>query len=167
MDDSFSAIYDAYGSMVAVTARRIVSDRDIAEDVCQDTWITAFVRLREVRDASRLPVWLHRVAVHSALQRLRSDNRRSRLAERLSRSQSCVYPRDVCFEVDVARALEQLPRRMRAVVVLRLEGWTFAECADELGITVGTAKSQFHKAALRLRPLLLRSLPAQRGYDAA
>jgi RNA polymerase sigma-70 factor (ECF subfamily) len=59
------------------------------------------------------------------------------------------------LRMDFERALEHLPPRAREVFVLYdVEGFPHDEIADRLGITVGTSKSQLHRARMLLRPHL-------------
>lgn len=64
-------------------------------------------------------------------------------------------PDDTLLRLRLEKAMQQLPERMRQVLVLHdVEGYTHEDIADFLGITSGTSKSQLFKARARMRELL-------------
>jgi RNA polymerase sigma factor (sigma-70 family) len=121
-----------------------------AEDAVQEALVRAWMRSERGERVESLPAWV--VAV--ALNETRSGWRRA-LAERRARrrlperSVSVVAPSE--DHIDVARALEALPRRQREVAVLRyLLEMSTAEVAAALGITQGTVKSSLARARAHL-----------------
>src|SRR5215469_17030046 len=103
-----------YGKVVAV-ANRVLADRTEAEDVAQEVFIDFHRKHRP--DASYAPVWLHRAAVHTALNRIRSRRRRERreIADARTQDRPVVDPQQM-VEVEedrrlVREALTRLPAK--------------------------------------------------------
>ena len=155
------ALYDAHRVSVYSTIRRLVDDPALADDVSQETWIRAFRRLSSFRGDSAFSLWVHRIAVNSALYARRAFLRRERVQEPLLDAHAVpsvqlerVEQRFLSERIDAA--VRQLPARMRAVIVLHdIEGHTHQEIAHILSISPGTSKSQLSKARVQLRRLLV------------
>jgi len=151
-----AALYEAHCGRVYSVVRRVVGDDHLAEDVSQDAWVRAFEKLHLFRGDSSFGTWMHRLAVNSALNRLRRQSRRPDVeaaAEKISGPQ----PMDeaVLNQKLLGQALDRLSPGYRTVLVLHdVEGLTHDEIAERMGVTVGTSKSQLHKARARMRDLL-------------
>ncbi|HVL82636.1 MAG TPA: SigE family RNA polymerase sigma factor [Actinomycetota bacterium] len=143
---------EEYGRVVRV-AFLIVQDRHAAEELAQEAFVRVWRRWGAVRDPEAAAAFLRRTVVNLA----RSKIRRLVLERRVASEQrrSGVSEPDAAPRLDALRALRALPVRQRACVVLRYyEDMTEAETAAALGISVGTVKSQTHKALKRLATLL-------------
>ncbi len=129
-----------------------------ADDVLQEVFIKAWRALPQFRFESALGTWLHRMAVNTALMELRA---RSASFDRETDDEGIdllAAPEGAgghALRLDLEKALEVLPPRARAVLVLHdIEGWKHHEIADELGIAVGSSKAQLHRARGLLRARL-------------
>jgi RNA polymerase sigma-70 factor (ECF subfamily) len=126
-----------YGRVVAA-ANRVLADRAEAEDVAQEVFLD-FHR-RHPADAPYGPAWLHRAAVHTALNRIRSRRRRERReqAELGSRPPSTADPQDLVVAAAergrVRRALARLPLKSASVLALRYSGLSYVEVGAALGV---------------------------------
>lgn len=141
-------------------ARRLVSDEDDAREVVQEAYLRAFRSIRRFRGDAQFTTWLYRITANCAATHL---GRRRRTRHELLDDDAAVpdgHPdRDPALAVDgsllrarVESAIEDLPPRLRAVVVLRdLYDLNHAEIADELGISESAAKVRLHRARRRLR----------------
>ncbi|MCL7713284.1 RNA polymerase sigma factor [Stenotrophomonas mori] len=130
-----------------------------AEDALQDTFILAWRRLPQFRFESALGTWLHRLAVNTALMELRASapfealDAGAEAMEALERMPAATRCR--ATGMDLERALETLPPRARAVLVLHdIEGWKHQEIAEELRMAVGSSKAQLHRARALMRARL-------------
>lgn len=156
---AFERLYRRHVGHVYALALRMVGAEE-AEDLVQEVFIRAWSKLRLFKGESRFGTWLHRLAVNHILSRRsfwrKRDARRvpwAGVVERL------VAPRKrvSAAALDLEQALERLPTRARQVFVLYdVEGWPHDEVAEALGITVGTSKSQLHRARMLLREELSR-----------
>lgn len=149
-------------------ATRLTGNPSDAEDLTQEV----FVRALTAGDALRpdaVEGWLHRVTTNLFLDHAR---RRSRVrvdpwGEHLEARVRPAAAADVLlmgatFESDVEAALEALAPNVRAVVVLvDLEGLSYAEAASVLGLKVGTVRSRLHRGRSQLRRALAHRDPAR------
>ena len=122
-----------------------------AEDAVQEALVRAWMRSERGERVESLPAWVAAVALNqtrSGWRRAMAERRaRRRLPERWSSGPAAPIEE----HVDVARALEALPRRQREVAVLRyLLEMSTAEVAATLGITQGTVKSSLARARAHL-----------------
>ncbi|MDT8435728.1 MAG: sigma-70 family RNA polymerase sigma factor [Gemmatimonadota bacterium] len=149
-------LYAAHAGRVFSVVRRLVGDDHAAEDVAHDAWLRAFDRLGTFRGDAAFGTWMHRLAVNTALNALRRSGRRPEV-EQGAPAPAQRSPGDGAMLTQrvLERAIDRLPEGYRRVLVLHdVEGWTHEEIAQRLGVTVGTSKSQLHKARARMRDLL-------------
>lgn len=141
-------------------ALRLTANRELAADVAQEAFIRAWRSLPGFRGEAAFSTWLHRITVNTAWTSLRKWKDKS--THSLDTIVDLTDPRfddDAMDMFDVRAhiksALERLPYGQRAVVVLKdVYGWSHAEVAESLGITVTACKVRLHRAHLRLASVL-------------
>ena len=159
-----------YAPRVYAIAIRMLNDPDDAEEVLQETFISACKNINKFEERSALGTWLHRIATNAALMHLRKRKHREvSLDEPIEvRGGDDIYrevqdwtlaPDDHAMNSEVRdvleKAISELPDTLRTVFILReIEGYSTEETANILGISVSAAKVRLHRARLRLRELL-------------
>jgi RNA polymerase sigma-70 factor (ECF subfamily) len=133
-----------------------------AEDLTQDVFVLVFRKLASFRGESAFTTWLHRLTVNQVLMHFRKNHvRKEQLTEdgeiplekivdgnKFNRS-------PVLDRLALDEAIVQLPDGYRIVFVLHdVEGLEHSEIASLLGCSIGTSKSQLHRARMRMRLLL-------------
>ena len=125
-----------------------------AEDAVQEALVRAWMRSERGEQVESLPAWVAAVALNLTRSGWRRTMAERRARRRFPERSSMVSPPSE-EHVDVARALEALPRRQREVAVLRyLLEMSTAEVAATLGITEGTVKSSLARARAHLAEAL-------------
>lgn len=130
-----------------------------AEDALQEAFLQAWKALPGFRFDSSLGTWLHRLGVNAALMDLRANatEQACDAGDAGWESVAALASVDRCAgtTLDLERALETLPPRARAVLVLHdIEGWKHHEIAEQLQMAVGSSKAQLHRARGLLRARL-------------
>ncbi len=146
----------------AVLGRLLDDERDV-DEAAQDTFVQAWKGLDRFRGDAAPFTWLYRIAVNEALQRTRRKRLDTSPLDEMPdvdvRAAPAVgrpVPADVEAEnreavAFLAARLRALRFEMRAPLVLRdIEGWSYQEVADTLGLTVPAAKSRIHRGRMRL-----------------
>lgn len=131
-------------------------DGALAEDLLQEAFIRAWLKLDSFRGESRFLTWLHRLSANVALSdrriRIKRVEREAPLegaAERTASGAKDVYAGD---RMDLEQAIARLPERARTVLVLfDVEGYSHAEIAELAGMAVGSSKAQLHRARRLVR----------------
>jgi len=121
---------------------------DTAEDVVQDTYLTARARLAQLRDPAALEAWLARICVHRSFRIKRRGRRLQELLGSIpfARSTSAGSGR-----LELQELVDRLPPRERAVVVLQHGyGYTLAEVAQLVGISHANARQIASRTRARL-----------------
>ena len=139
-----------------------------AEDVAQDAMLRAYRNFHRLRDRERFRGWLVRTTWRLALDRVRAAGRRERRERAAMESYSETHVESMAasreFERHVAAALDQLPEKLRIVMVLAaIEGHNTREVANLLGLPEGTVKSRLFLARKRMAEdlkWLVKSTPA-------
>jgi len=163
-EDALEALYDRYGALIYTLALRIVGEREIAQEVLQDTFMRCWEGA-EHYDPSRgaLPGWLMGIARNRAIDTLRSHQHQARLRERepLPESDSPDEPgiadssEEVALRQSVRAALGELPPGQRQAIELAYYGGlTQAEIAHQVGKPLGTVKTHMRAGMEKLRGLL-------------
>jgi RNA polymerase sigma-70 factor (ECF subfamily) len=159
-----------YQRMVFQLGIHLLGDAQEAMDLSQEVFLRVFRTLSQFRGQSSLRTWIYRIALNQASNRQRWWRRRFKshqvaLDEHvashgdLSESRSYALPDQVLQQNETAdrvwRALAGLPFDQRAAIVLReIDGLSYDEIAESLGIAVGTVKSRLARARLNLRGAL-------------
>jgi RNA polymerase sigma-70 factor (ECF subfamily) len=154
-----SLIRNHTAPLLRYVTRLTFNDRQLAEDIVQETFLRVWKRPDVVNDRyASLGPWLFTVA-----RNLVNDHKRVRAARpvEINDSELASYPaeRDLIDETLVAQAVRQAMARLtpeHRTVLLQIyhRGLTFADVAQELGIPVGTVKSRTHYALRSLRAVL-------------
>ena len=157
---------------VYAVALGIVKDRDLAWDVSQEAFVRVHTHLEGFRDESSFATWVHRITAHLAIDALRRERpgRRNDVADVPEESlrdaapgvlatalgtdpQETVLRRELSDRI--GEALDQLPEAHRAILVLReMDGLSYEELAERLGIPKGTVMSRLFHARRKMQALL-------------
>ena len=163
---AFEQIYRLHHRRVYNVAARVLGNPTIAEDIAQEVFIRAFERGSQFRGDSKLSTWFYRLTVNACLSHMRrksgvSLDEHPLLAETIERA----IPADSTLRPALEQAIQSLPPGYRTCVVLHdIEGLEHEEIAKLTGVSVGTSKSQLHKARAKLRELLAPAMEAERRY---
>ena len=174
--DKFEELYLTYRSHVWALCLRMTRNPDDAEDLTQETFVRMFQKLNTFRGESAFCTWLRQIAIHVVLQRFQkaSWRRETPMEEVTSPDPISGCPHKVEFgkadtrlleaidRIRLQRAISQLPPGFRAVLILHdIEGYGHVEISELMGCSIGTSKSQLHKARLKMRELLQQTMPGQ------
>lgn len=154
----------AYQHRVFGVALRMLGNRAEAEEIAQETFLRAHRALPEFRGGACLHTWLYAIASRLCLNRLASADRRllrgddEALATAPSGEPSAAAVLERAeLDAAVREAIAALPDERRIVVVLRdVEGLSYEEIAEALGLEPGTVRSRLHRARLDLKAKLER-----------
>ncbi len=168
--EAFNQLVLSYQDRVFSLAARILGDEDVADDVTQNTFLSAFLNLPRFRNGS-FRSWLFRIATnlcydvhrrhkrHPVLSIEDKDLAEEKLLPLYDFSGSSVFPETAVEGLELKRAVQhainQLDEDQRTVVVLvDIQEFDYQETAQILGIPMGTVKSRLSRARLRLTQLL-------------
>ncbi len=165
-DDCFGILYSLHKRRVYSLGLRMIGNVDAAEDVTQEVFLQLYRKIVSFRGDSSFATWLHRVTVNIILMRFRKKGLiEVSLEETLGSTEDGDQKREFGSEdkhlagsidrVILERVIESLPPGYRIIFVLHdVEGYEHKEIAEMLGCTIGTTKSQLHKARMKLREVL-------------
>jgi RNA polymerase sigma-70 factor, ECF subfamily len=175
---AFEQLFQRYTARIFRVAMNITSSREDAEDIVQDAFLKAFQHLHRFEERSLFSTWLTRIAVNSALMKLRSSRRAtivsmdeesdegSTLADKVADwkpNPEQLYSRGELKAI-LQRALTSLPHSYRIVFWLRdVEGVSIADTAEMLELSVPNVKARLFRARLKLREHLSRNF--ERGRN--
>lgn len=165
--DAFAALFDQYKKRVYSICLLMTGDAADAEDAAQDAFLRVFRRLNTFRGDAAFSTWLYRVVVNTVLMRLRKHELQQVSYDNPLYLESSSVERDfgrtdlrlagTLDRITLARAIQELPPGYRTVFILHdVQGYEHHEITRMLHCSLGTSKSQLHKARLRIRELLLK-----------
>jgi RNA polymerase sigma-70 factor, ECF subfamily len=165
---SFEELFKLHQGKVYAVCLRMTGNTAEAEDLSQEVFVQVFRKLGTFRGESAFSTWLHRLTVNQVLMYFRkSRRRRERLTEDGELPELTIKGRNVLTSLPLldrlalGEAIVKLSPGYRIVFLLHdVEGLQHAEIAHILGCSVGTSKSQLHKARMKMRRLLRQSPPA-------
>lgn len=149
-------LYRTFSKDLFKVCRLYGTDTEDAEDMLHDAFMHIFKNIGSYNFTGSFEGWLRRVTVNSCLQAIRKRKNFSQLSE------IAVYDTPEEEEVEtrlpfgaILEEINRLPQKAGLVLKLyALEGWSHAEIAEELEITVGTSKSQLNYARSVLKQKL-------------
>jgi RNA polymerase sigma-70 factor (ECF subfamily) len=164
-----SRAWDEYvrqnGRRLFVVAYRILRDEAAAADACQQALCRAWACRAQLRDPGALGAWIHRAVTNECYGLLRKRRLRDGLSlDRQGEPGARGAPPQQAWEHgrDIQEALDALPAKTRAVVVLRLvHGYSGNEASECLGVGASEISRRLHEGMESLRRLLRAGLPGQ------
>ncbi len=142
-------LYQQYSKAMYNIASRFLNNKMDAEDILQESFVTAFNRMGELKNKDAFGGWLKRIVINNCISLQRKQMIQfEEIDEQKQGEEDELY--DEGPELDPAvvhRAIKDLPAKGRTVLVLRaLEGYSHKEIAETLGVTVSTSKTQYSRA---------------------
>ncbi|MEX0702682.1 MAG: sigma-70 family RNA polymerase sigma factor [Planctomycetales bacterium] len=161
---AFGELVRRYERRVVRVIRRFVRDRDLADDLAQETFLRAYEKLDQFDPSRRFGPWLFRIGVNLTLDHLRKRKRRGRFAlfsEKTSGpppDPGIADPRERReLNQEVRAVLERVPEKYRTVLVLRdLENFSTSEIAAILDRKEATIRWRLAEARQRFKGLWLK-----------
>jgi RNA polymerase sigma factor (sigma-70 family) len=145
-------------------AYRLTGSESDAEDLTQDTFCKAQMKLAQLRDPARAKNWLFSILSRTFLQRIRTDRRHTVLALEVVGDVPEALP-DPLPDVDpeqLQRALNELPEVFRTAILLYyFEEFSYRDIAEQMDLPLGTVMSRLARAKAHLRARLLQPVLAE------
>ena len=163
---AFNFIVQRYQSQVLNLSARIIGDRGRAEDVTQETFISAYQAIGRFRGGS-LRAWLMRIAANASRDSLRGSRRRPEQSLDESLESPSFQPASAEaspeehaerseLNAELQKAILALSDDQRAVLVLiDVQGFSYEETTESVGASIGTVKSRLNRARRRVRDILM------------
>jgi len=159
---AFEELYQRHHRRVFNLCFRMTNNVAEAEDLTQEVFIQLYHKAGTFRGDSAFTTWLHRLTINKVLMHFRCNKvRRDQptldgvLPEPEIRDARYYGPALALDSLTLKQLIVQLPPGYRAALILHdIEGYNHNETAQIMGISVGTTKSQLHKARKRLQSLL-------------
>lgn len=156
-----------YGKMLGA-CMRYSKDREEARDILQDGFLKVFTNIRSYTGTGSFEGWIRRVIINTALDYIRKNRKMIQYAnsdyveenaEEIKEEDDSEYL-NISTE-EIMKAVQQLPTAYRTVFnMFVVDGFSHQEIADQLGINIGTSKSNLSKAKVHLKNHLARAIKA-------
>jgi len=167
-ETDFDKLYSECGGRVFNTLLFMLGNRQDAEDVFQEVFLRAYAGLEGFRGKAELSTWLYSIAMNAARGFLKQRSRRLRLAAGLSPEElemmgrlagggdvEKVYSRKEINGALRKALLNLSPDFREAFVLNQIEGCSYKETAEIMGVSIGTVESRLFRAKEQLRKELI------------
>lgn len=160
-DEARSMLYEQFAQKMFSICVRMTGNRPDAEDILQESFITAFNSLHQLREQHLFEPWLRRIIVNECIRHVKKVVRWQPVDEEfmnLPNAESDNWLQGISFE-QIHQEIKALPGGCREVFNLYvIENYSHQQIADALEITLSTSKSQYHRARQLLKERLLKQL---------
>lgn len=164
-NEAFDELLNRYKSKLFGYIFQVVKDRDLADDIFQETFVKAIMTIRQGRyqESGRFGAWLCRIARNLAVDFFRqekseasvsTDESECDILNRKDLAEATIEEQliDVQIEEDVRRLVKHLPDAQREVVEMRFYAdLSFKEIAERTGVSINTALGRMRYALMNLR----------------
>lgn len=165
-------LIDLYGRDLHGYLWRLLGGAEEAQDALQDTYLRALRGLPRLRQPDRARAWLYRIATHVAFTEIRRLRKKQQSLEPLDESLAGAQgpeatSDDVARLAEVRRAVEALPPKQRAALMMRkYQQMEYAEVGDALGCSPQAARAHVYQALRKVRARFAAT-EAERPKEAA
>jgi len=154
--NAFSLLYEKYKRRFLLTCVRYIKRRSEAEDCLQDAFIAIYKDLNKFdSNKGQFYTWANRIVINICLQRLRKKSVLNAFQDIFDYSHSISVDEEAIANLglqEITKIIQQLPKGYRTVFNMYIiDGYSHKEISDQLGISVGTSKSQLNRAKKLLK----------------
>ena len=161
-ESAFTKLYKLYKSNIWFTIYNIVKNTDIADDLTSVVFTKAYQKLDSYVQHISFEMWLKTIAINTAIDYIRSSKNEKQNHyidsedNYIQLDSNDLSPEEVIMKQETVEqlkvALHKLRSKYRNILELRyFKGLSYEELATELGVPIGTVKSDLNKAKKRLR----------------
>ncbi len=149
---AFRQLYDKYKQPLYRTAVAICNDPADAEDILQDSFVKIFYKIGTLRNPAFLEGWMYRIVINAAKSATKSRHRKW---DEIEDGSLLSHPEKDSQWHQLTQALQRLSLGYRNVFILiAIQELPQEKVANILGISIGTVKSQYHRARKKLQKIL-------------
>jgi RNA polymerase sigma factor (sigma-70 family) len=152
-DEAFCSLVRKYANAVYGVAYHSVGDFHQAQDIAQEVFLTAYLKLHTLKEPEKVGSWLYGITKHRSLDWHRANGRR----QEYELGDTMYAPiADLDTQISVRNALNTLPKQTRLLVTLyHIAGYKTKELANFLGISTEAVESRLRRARKTLKKELL------------
>lgn len=160
-NDAFSSLVRMHQAKIRSYLLRLCRNYDLADDIAQETFLTAFHKLNSYKGEGNFSGWLFRIAHNCFLQHLRKTKRRTEITDQYGSQQELQneqYESISTEQMDLEQAIAQLnPDETATITLCHSYGFSHREVSDILDMPLGSVKSNISRGKSKLREILTKT----------
>jgi RNA polymerase sigma factor (sigma-70 family) len=153
---AFKKLYELYAKAMFNISFRIINKREEAEDILQESFLSAFNNINQFEGKVSFGAWLKRIVINKSISVLKENSKTMLLTEEHQVVEEPIPEDDFEYTIDmVNQSIRELADGYRIIVSLFLfDNYSHKMIAKELGISESTSKSQYSRGRKKLAELL-------------
>ena len=156
---AFGALVQGFRYSAMELAVRLLWDRELADEVVQDSFVKAWIQIKQLRQAGRFRTWFFRIVTNTALNYVRDQRRYTDLQQNVARTRkdSDVSTRSYTQELNecLQAALAQLgEKEALAISLTGLEELSYGQAADVMNCSMTSLRQHLFRARKKLKVML-------------
>lgn len=151
-------LYEQYSKAMYNICLRMMNNVQDAEDMLQESFYQVFKNIENYRGEATIGAWIKRIVINKCLNQLKKKNPVFVEADNLEfLEEEPLDEQNFTYTVEnIKKAIEKLPDGYRIVLSLYLfENYSHKEIADQLNISLSTAKTQYMRAKKKVREMVV------------
>jgi RNA polymerase sigma-70 factor (ECF subfamily) len=154
-------LYRHYYGYAMSICLRYAGSRDEASEILNDSFIKIFAKIKQFDFKKSFRAWLRRIIVNTAIDHYRK-NKKHQYGLDISAAEGEMESENVLHQLaaeEIFKLIQQLPDKYRlAFNLYEIEGYSHEEIAEQLGVPIGTSRSNLSRAKRKLRELVSQHL---------
>lgn len=153
--EAFGRLIDLYKDRLINLAYKLTGNRQTAEDITQDAFIKAYIKLSSFKERSSFVTWLYRITYNTSCNYLRANK-----VKTLFLREDLIDPKKISvvnneLKYEVNKALNKLPIKLKTVIILKdYEGLSYKKISEIIKRPIGTVESRLNRARKKLKGFL-------------
>lgn len=157
-EQAFRELMDMYGNEMIRVIYLLTKDKHLAEDICQETFVTVFEKIEQYENKGSFKGWILTIAINHCRASMRKAAWKKLFYKDMRNEQISIrdhHLENTPTEQTITEHIHQLPYKYREVIVLHYyEDLSVQQMSERLGISAGTLKSRLSRARDKLKHLL-------------
>jgi RNA polymerase sigma factor (sigma-70 family) len=155
-EQAMSELITIHKALVYTIIFRMVNDPELSKDLTQETFIRFFLKIDRVKYAEKTKAWICRIARNIVYDHFRKEKRKKTVPlDQIPEISGTSNIEKKHKQMIIQDALQKLQERDRMLLTMAyFEGFSLAELAEAMNMSVNNAKVALHRARLRLRDKL-------------
>jgi len=150
---SQGSLYELYREQFFILSLKYCNNREEAQDNLQDAFLEIFKRIKQYKGKGSFEGWMKRIVINKAIDRYKKEIKKTSFEDKIHTDNPVEIEENLNIPLDqILNCIQNLPTQYRLVFNLYvMDEYSHEEISEMLSISIGTSKSNLHRAKLILK----------------